>query len=127
VSDNNQQRICIIDDDEAVRDSTRLMLETCGMTVREFASPREFLNERAFENCACLVLDLHMPAMSGLDLLEVLRAKNIAVPAVMVTGYPREDLAARLWNAGLSALLQKPVSESELLDRIATAIASSLH
>ncbi len=122
-----QEQICIVDDDEAVRDSTRTLLESCGMHVREFSSPHEFLESHAFEGCACLVLDLSMPDMSGLELLDVLKAKHIAVPTVMVTGCPSQHLPARLESAGLSALLLKPVSESDLLDRIAAAIASTLH
>ncbi len=127
VTDDLSSAVCVIDDDEAVRDSLKLLLESHGLQVRDFASPVEFLERRAFRNCRCLVLDLHMPLMSGLELLETLREKNIGVPVVMVTGRPDPLLARRFEKAGLSAVLAKPVSDEELLDRIATAIATSLN
>lgn len=121
------QTICIVDDDDAVRDSLKVMLESYGMQVRDFASAADLLNEGGAKNCCCLVLDLHMPVMSGLELLETLRAQNVRVPAVMVTGQPDLSLASRLEKAGLSGVLAKPVSDTELIDRIISAITSSLH
>lgn len=119
--------ICIVDDDDAVRDSMKVMLESYGHNVRDFASARDFLDQSGFDACGCLVLDLHMPVMSGIELLETLRAKNIAVPAVMVTGQPDPQLASRLESAKLSSLLAKPVTDIELLDRIANAISQYQH
>jgi two-component system response regulator FixJ len=119
--------ICIVDDDDAVRDSLKIMLESYGMQVRDFASATALLSEDGVKNCLCLVLDLHMPVMSGLELIETLRAQNVGVPAVMVTGQPDPRLALRLERAGLSGVLAKPVSDTDLLDRISFAIASSLH
>ncbi len=119
--------ICIVDDDDAVRDSLKVLLESHGMQVRDFASPADFLRGNAARECRCLVLDLHMPAMSGLELLETLRASAVNVPTVMVTGNADPNLALRLKDAGLSALLIKPVADGELLDRIANACAFSLH
>lgn len=127
MTDESGQTICIVDDDDAVRDSMKVMLESYGLQVRDFASARDLLREGVAENCRCLVLDLHMPVMSGLELLETLRAQNVAVPAVMVTGQPDPRLAPRLERAGLCGVLAKPVSDTELLDRITFAIASSLH
>jgi FixJ family two-component response regulator len=120
----SRQRICIIDDDDAVRDSMKVMLESHGLCVSDFPSPREFLDEEGFEGCQCLVLDLHMPVMSGFDLLKTLRARRIAIPAVMVTARPDQGLAT---DADVFALLSKPVSDVELLDGIAAAIAASAH
>lgn len=116
--------ICIIDDDDAVRDSLKVLLESYGMVVRDYSSPEKILSENAVEECDCLVLDLHMPTMSGLELLEALRAKNVDTPAVMVTSSAEPRLAIRLEKAGLSALLMKPVNERELLAGIAQACQS---
>jgi two-component system response regulator FixJ len=127
VAQNNDQTICIVDDDDAVRDSLKIMLESCSMRVRDFASARDFLECAGYRDCRCLILDLHMPVMSGLELLETLRAQKVEVPAVMVTGRPEPQLAIRLENAGLSGLLAKPVDDCELLDRIARAISSAQH
>ncbi|MGB8363699.1 MAG: response regulator transcription factor [Rhizomicrobium sp.] len=124
---DDARTICIVDDDDAVRDSLKVLLESYGMQVRDFASPADFLRGSAARECRCLVVDLHMPAMNGLELLETLRAREVNVPAVMVTGNADPNLALRLKNAGLSALLIKPVADDELLDHIALACASPLH
>jgi two-component system response regulator FixJ len=127
VTQNIDKAICVVDDDYAVRDSLKVMLESCGLRVRDFASARDFLECADYRDCPCLILDLHMPVMSGLELLESLRAQNVAIPAVMVTGRPEPLLATRLENAGLAVVLAKPVHDGELLDRIARAISSAQH
>lgn len=118
--------ICVIDDDDAVRDSLKVLLESYGLTVRAFSSPLEVLEDDALNDCDCLVLDLHMPVMTGLELLEALRARAIAIPAVMVTSSTDPELALRFEKAGLSALLTKPVDDTDLLDRIVKACQSTL-
>lgn len=127
MSEAASRSICIVDDDDAVRDSLKMMLESLGMQVRDFASARDFLERGGFRDCGCLVLDLNMPAMSGLELLDALRDRHISVPTVMVTGRPDPALATRMGQIGLFAVLSKPVSETVLLDRIAGAISGATH
>lgn len=127
MTDPFQDTVCIVDDDEAVRDSLKAMLESYGLPVRDFPSALAFLEAGDYHHCRCLILDLHMPVMTGLELLETLRAKNVAVPALMVTGQPDPRLAPRLAKAGLSALLAKPVSDDVLLARIADAVGATTH
>lgn len=115
--------VCIVDDDDAVRDSLRLLLESYGITVKDFGCAGDLLKCDAARNCRCLLLDLHMPVMSGLSLLETLRADNIEVPAVMITGQVTPELAARIREMGLSEILPKPIGEADLLRSIESAIA----
>lgn len=119
--------VCIVDDDDAVRDSLKVMLQAHGMQVRDFASASEFLKDESALRCRCLILDLHMPVMSGMELLETLRANNVGVPTLMVTGRPDADIAERLRRSGSTALLAKPVTDSELLGCIEAAFTTSLH
>lgn len=115
--------VCIVDDDDDVRDSLKALLEAHGLRVRDFASALAFLEGEGARDCGCLLLDLHMPAMSGLELLECLRAEDVDIPALMITGQSDPALSPRLQRAGLLGILPKPVSEGELLTSIAGAMA----
>lgn len=116
--------ICIVEDDEAVRASTRLLLETAGYRVSDFASAEDFLAALDHVNANFLVLDLNMRGLSGLELLELLRARGCNVPAVVVTANNAE-LEARYTKAGVLAVLQKPASSKLLLEWIAKAVPRS--
>lgn len=103
----------IIDDDDAVRDSTRALLESYGYEVRDYPSAEEFLlGTRADPDC--LLVDQHMPGMTGLDLLEHLRAKGVNTPALMMTGRSDPSLEPRAARIGVK-LLHKPVPEDQLV------------
>jgi two-component system, LuxR family, response regulator FixJ len=107
--------IFLVDDDPAVRDSLKLLLETYGFIVRDFASGSDFLasGERA-EN-ACLVLDMHMPIVSGLDLLEQLAVKSAALPTVIITGRADDSIRQRARAAGAYQVIEKPFDAAALL------------
>lgn len=116
----------VVDDDDAVRDSMRALLESYGMAVEDFRSACDFL-KMSFQGLtlSCLLLDLHMPGMGGVEVLERLRARGDRIPAIVITG--KGDLAARsrVVEAGALAMLEKPVDEEVLAHAIATALRSS--
>ncbi len=107
--------IFIIDDDDATRDSLRLLFECMGLEARDFPSPETFLDgwKPAAEDC--LVLDVHMAGMSGLDLLEKLRQRGDKVPVIIITGQPSVANTVRAQAAGALAILEKPFKPGEIL------------
>ena len=113
--------IYLVDDDDAVRDSARALLEVHGLTVRDFPSAAALLEQTRGEGADCLVLDLHMPGLSGLELLELLRKRGILVPAILLTGRFDSALSERMTKAGTLATLQKPVETPVLLEWIGRA------
>jgi two-component system response regulator FixJ len=122
--DCRQFTVCIVDDDDAVRDSLCLLLDSYGMTTRSYASPGHFLKDAGTE-ADCLIFDLHMPEMTGLELAETLRARNIATPIIIITGRGDPVLAARIQRAGIAAVLSKPVGEEELVASISDVAPAS--
>jgi two-component system, LuxR family, response regulator FixJ len=113
--------IFIIDDDDATRDSLRLLLEAEGFDAQEFAAGRLFLDGVRPVDGDCLILDLHMPGMSGLEVLEELRSRGDRMPVIIVTA--RSDAVARHRAAagGALAVIEKPPSVDELLALVRTA------
>ena len=114
--------IFIVDDDSAVRDSLRLLLECAGLEARDFPSPETFLDGWKSADQDCLVLDVQMPGMSGLDLLEELRQRGDAVPVIVVTGQPSAASTARAQAAGALAVLAKPFKAIEMLSLVRQAL-----
>jgi two-component system, LuxR family, response regulator FixJ len=112
----------VVDDDEAVRDSTRALLESYGIEVRAYSSAGEFLAAGAAQIQGCVLLDLHMPGMSGLELLETLQDRGSKVPVIAITGRSDSVLRERAVRAGAMTLLEKPVAEDSLLDSLARAL-----
>ena len=113
----------VVDDDEAVRDSMRALLESYGIEVRAYASAREFLLASPAQPKGCVLLDLHMPGMSGLELLETLQARGSKLPVIAITGRSDSMLKERAARAGAVALLDKPVRDDMLLNSLARALA----
>src|SRR5262245_57661978 len=112
----------VVDDDEAVRDSMRALLESYGIEVRDYASAREFLVASPTQPGGCVLLDLHMPGMSGLELLEMLQVQGSKLPVVVITGRGDSVLKARAIRAGAVTLLDKPVAEDVLLNSLTRAL-----
>jgi len=114
--------ISVVDDDESLRRSLRNFLRSVGFRVETFASAEEFLASAERETTGCLVLDLRMTGMSGLDLLRHLAAAKVRVPAVVLTAHGDEEIRQRCLGAGAAAFLDKPFRGDALLDTVQTAL-----
>src|SRR6185295_7901095 len=113
--------VYVVDDDPAMRSSLRWLIESVGLSVRTCASAQDFL--RTYDGDAgCLVLDMRMPGMSGLDLQAELAARKIQIPILIITGYAEVPLAVRAMKAGAFDFIEKPFSDQTLLDRIRAAV-----
>ena len=116
--------VCVVEDDDAVRASSRLLLESEGYTVRDYASAAAFLADTAAMDAACLLLDFQLGGMTGLDLLERLRARGVRIPAIIMTA--NASLSdERYQRANVLAILRKPAPAAVLLDWIARACSRS--
>ena len=115
--------IYVVDDDPSVRDSTELMLKSVGFNVETFGSAQDFLKADLREDLGCLVLDVRMPGMSGLDLQEKLVSAKTPLPVIFITGHGTVPMSVRAMKAGAVDFLQKPFEEQDLLDAINRAVA----
>ncbi len=114
----------VIDDDDALRDSVRLFLVNEGLNVRTYASATEFLSALEDGPVGCVVTDICMPGMSGMELLSHLSARSLSVPVIVVTGHADVPLAVRAMKQGAVDLLEKPFRADDLIDAIRNALDS---
>ncbi|MFZ7112467.1 MAG: response regulator transcription factor [Desulfatiglandales bacterium] len=114
--------IFIVDDDPSVRKSTQMLLESVGFDVRTFASAQDFLNAKSYDELGCLILDVRMPGISGLDLQEKLVSKKVPLPVIFITGHGTVPMSVRAMKSGAVDFLQKPFEEQDLLDAINKAL-----
>ncbi len=122
-SDATGPLVYVVDDDPAMRASLRWLIESVGFQVRTCASAQEFLRTYDGQEPGCLVLDVRMPGMSGLDLQAELATRRIEIPILIITGYAEVPLAVRAMKAGAFDFIEKPFSDQTLLDRIRAAVA----
>ena len=118
LDESASREIHIVDDDDAVRDSMRALLESLGFAVHAYSSAIDFLNRGGERPKGCLLLDLHMPAMTGIDLLERMRSKGVSLPTIVITGRGDPILRERALRSGALALIDKPVTDEALLGAI---------
>jgi FixJ family two-component response regulator len=116
--------ICVIDDDESVRLSLEGLLRSLGHAVRSFASAEEFLGSPVHARCACVISDVQMPGMSGLDLQEKMRAARLATPFIFVTAFGEGQTRARAMNGGAFCFLRKPFDADALIACLDRALAA---
>ena len=114
--------VIVVDDDEAVRTSLRLLLKSVGLPVDTHASAQEFLDRFDPDRPGCLVLDIRMPGMSGLELQERLNAMHAMIPVVFITGHGDVPMAVEAMQHGAVDFIQKPFRDQDLLDRINQAL-----
>lgn len=120
---NEQQpTVYIVDDDDAVRDSLADLVDSVGLPTREFASAQAFLEAYDPNRSGCLVLDIRMPGMSGLDLQDRLCDLQSSLPIIFITGHGDIPMAVRAMQRGAVDFIQKPFRDQELLDRINQAL-----
>ena len=107
----SQVLIAIVDDDEPVRDATKRLVRSLGYHASTFASADEFLKSKQVHDTSCLITDVQMPGLSGIDLQEHLVARGHCIPIIFMTGYPNDSVRARAMKAGAVCFLNKPFSE----------------
>ena len=117
--------IAIIDDDEAVRVATERLLRALGYNAATFASADEFLDSDDVHDTSCLITDVQMPGLSGLDMQDRLIARGHSIPIIFITGFPDENVRIRAMKAGALAFLSKPVSQDHLIDHLETALKAA--
>lgn len=115
--------VFVVDDDQAMRNSLKWLIESVGVHVESFSSADDFLAQYQAGRAGCLVLDVRMPGMSGLDLQEHLVNRNIQIPVVIITGHGDVPMAVRAMKAGAIDFIEKPFNDEVLLDAIRRAIA----
>ena len=116
--------ISIIDDDESVRAATDNLLRSLGYTVYTFVSAEEFLRSAHFNDTSCVIADVQMPAMSGIDLQARLLTQGHRVPFIFITAFPVESIRARALKAGAICFLTKPFDRRTLIKCLETALES---
>jgi FixJ family two-component response regulator len=114
--------VFVVDDDEAVRSSLRLLLKSVGLVPNALGSAREFLDKYDPAQPGCLVLDVRMPEMSGLELQEQLNRQGAVIPVIFITGHGDVPMAVEAMQAGAFDFLQKPFRDQDLIDRIQRAL-----
>lgn len=117
--------VYIVDDDEAVRDSLQVLLETMGYTVMAFESGVDFLENCAALETGCVLLDVRMPKMSGLEVQQKLRPMRPDLPVVIVTGHGDVTMAVQAMHAGAIDFIEKPFDEDALLASVQNALSSA--
>ncbi len=118
-----KQSVFVVDDDEAVRDSLAFLIASVGLEAETFASAREFLDAYHPDRSGCLVLDVRMPGMSGIELQKRLGEMGSILPIIFITGHGDVPMAVKAMRSGAVDFLQKPFEDQELLDRIQQSLA----
>jgi len=116
--------VSVVEDDQFFRESMKRLMRSLGYSVETFSSAADFLASPCLVETACLVADVQMPAMTGLELYRHLIAAKYAIPTILVTAYPDDDGRARALNDGVICYLRKPVDEKHLMRCLCAALNS---
>lgn len=119
--------VYIVDDEEPVGDSIAMLLRTVGLTTRVYRDPRVFLEEYRPERPGCLLLDVRMPQMGGLEVQRELARRNVTLPVIFITGHGDVPMAVEAMRAGAIDFIQKPFNDDELIRRVQKALEQDAH
>ena len=125
MSTSNVPLISVVDDDRSVVEAIVSLLESVGYAAAGFVSAQDFLNSPQLRRTACLILDLRMPGIGGLELQRRLAAENIHTPIIFITAHGDQELSAEVLTTGATALLRKPFSQESLLGALRSALAQT--
>ena len=120
----NASLVSVVEDDQFFRESMRRLMRSLGYSVETFSSAADFLASPRLVETACLIADVHMPSMTGLELHRHLIDAGYAIPTILVTAYPDDDVRARALNDGVVCYLRKPVDEKHLMRCLRAALHS---
>jgi FixJ family two-component response regulator len=116
-------RISVVDDDESMRQAIKALISSMGLSIEEFSSAEAFLNSGRSQDCDCLILDIRMPGLSGLDLQRRLATDDCPVPIVFMTAHYGEEVRTRAMEAGAVDVLSKPFTAQDLFRAIGKSLA----
>ncbi len=114
--------VFVVDDDASVRSSLKFLLSTVGLQIESFDSADTFLHKKLPDAPSCLVLDVRLPGLSGIDIQRELAARNIRIPTIFLTGHGDIPMSVRAMKAGAVEFLTKPVRDQDLLDAVRVAL-----
>jgi len=114
--------VSIVDDDESVRDAMKSQVSSFGYRVQTFGSIAEFLESSQIENTDCLVTDVQMPGLSGVELQNRLLSDGYHMPTIFISAFPNSQIEGRVLQRGAIAYLRKPFNDHELLEHLETAV-----
>src|SRR5215467_12954376 len=121
-STNNSQLVAIVDDDRSVQTALRDLMESAGFAARSFGSAEEFLESGQRNQTACLVTDIRMPGMSGLELQAKLKAEGSRIPMIFITAHGDPKIKMQALKAGAIEFLTKPFDDEVLLEKVRAAL-----
>jgi FixJ family two-component response regulator len=122
VNEAANRLISIVDDDESIREATSSLLKSHGLKAQSFSSAEAFLSSTQLQETACLLLDIRMPGMNGLELQRQLIAENLRIPIIFITAPRNQGLRNEAMQAGAVGFLTKPFNEEALLDALLAAL-----
>jgi FixJ family two-component response regulator len=117
--------VSIIDDDASIRTATSRLVRSLGYVAYMFSSAEEFLKSPQIDTTSCVIADVQMPRMSGIELQDLLRSQNRQLPIIFITAFPEDSIRARALDAGAVCFLAKPVDGASLIKYIHGAVAKS--
>ena len=118
----SEQLVAIVDDDDLMRGAVQGLMKEAGLEARAFASAEDFLNSGVLRQIACLISDIRMPGMSGLELQDTLNAKGCRIPTIFITAHGDAKMRLQAMRAGAVEFLAKPFDDDALLDTVRAAL-----